>query len=203
MITGEERVNKNPTLFELDDEELITRIVDGEKELFRIIIDRYQRLVMSMIGRQVSDNGIVEDLSQEVFVKAFLNLNRFRGDASFSTWLVRIALNHTNSYFRSRSFKEKSKTGELQQVTEPAGHDTPEDIIARERKVKRFQYALAQLSPVHRDVLTLCALEGKPYEEVAQILSIPVGTVRSRLNKARLLMKELVRSDVSQESSHE
>lgn len=170
---------------------IIRRILAGEKDLFRELVGHYKNLVYAMIVRQVGDVGCAEDLTQEVFVKAYLNLKKFRYESKFSTWLMRVALNHMNSHFTSKKFKQQKRTESL----EPK-HDSPvvEDEQQEERKtlLKNFTEAFSRLKPKFREVISLCGLEGKTYEEAAQLLDVPVGTVRSRLNKARLTLKEMI-----------
>lgn len=196
-------VNKNNSLYDLSDEKLIPRIVSGEKELFRLLIDRHQQQILSIIGRQTGDRALSEDLAQEVFVKAFINLKNFRSDSRFSTWLIRIALNHTHSYFRSRNYKEKRKTGGFPERVDPRHDETPEQIFSRRQRMADYRSALSELKPLYREVLILCAFEGRSYEEVAGILEVSVGTVRSRLNQARLTMKDLVQTIRRTENTHE
>ena len=180
----------------MDEENLIRRIQSGEKDEFRHLVQNYKNLVFSMILRQVGDYTLSEELSQEVFIKAYLNLKKFQHKSSFSTWLTRIALNHVSTYFSSKRYK-------LQKITEAydyKNHETTTDDSSRENEIKHeqqlesFRQAVAKLKNIFRDVIVLCSLEGKSYEEAAGILGVPVGTVRSRLNKARLLIKQSIES---------
>jgi len=188
-----------------EEKELIRRIVAGEKEEFRIVVQEHKELIFSMIMRQVGDPIIAEDLLQETFIKAFGNLKRFRGDSRLETWLVRIALNETNNYFTSPRYRHQQR----QVSFDPMAHDHEADStglhqeVVHERQLQEFRRALAKLKPKFREVLTICSLEGRSYEEAAQIFSIPVGTVRSRLNTARLLMKKFLSGELPLETNHE
>lgn len=180
-------------------EALVVRSVQaGNKESFRILVMRYKDLVYAMIMRQVADHAAAEEISQDVFVKAFLNIGKFRLESKFSTWLTRIALNETSSYFSSKKFKQQKLSESFDAVKHDIGDGESRESMEEEARhnllLKTFRAGLAGLKPRFRDVLVLCGLEGKTYEEAAAILEIPVGTVRSRLNKARHLIKQSVKS---------
>jgi RNA polymerase sigma-70 factor (ECF subfamily) len=172
------------------DSAIIKAIVNGESDQFRKLITRHQNRIFSLVNRQVQD---LQELTHEIFVKAYLNLKKFRFESKFTTWLTRIALNHVNSYFSSKKFKQQKRTESF----DPGLHDRMASSSMdneRERKnlISQFKEALAALSPKLRDVIVLCGLEGKSYEEAAEVLGIPIGTVRSRLNTARLNLKTAV-----------
>ena len=175
--------------------ELIRRIVQGERELFRELVSRHKDMVYSMIMRQIADHTTAEDLAQEVFLKAYTNLHRFRGDAQFSTWLTRIALNTTHSYFQSRRYKERRRSESFEPVfhdrAELASHSAEEETVTAAQK-EQFRVALATLHPRYREVIVLIGLEGRSYESVAETLAVPIGTVRSRLSKARELLRTYI-----------
>jgi RNA polymerase sigma-70 factor (ECF subfamily) len=181
----------------LDEEKaLIATIVSGDKDAFRLVITEHKDLIFRIIMKQVGDPIIADELAQEVFVKSYFGIKKFRGNAKLSTWLIRIALNETNSYFASKRFKEKKHNEQFD--TEKHGSHTDESKEEQEHETtyrhSLLRAALANLTSPFRETLTLCSLEGKSYEEAAEILEIPLGTVRSRLNKARLLLKELIAS---------
>jgi len=173
---------------------IIKRVQAGSKDDFRELVLAHKDMIFSLILRQVGAHHVAEELTQEVFVKAFLNIKRFRQEAKFSTWLTRIALNHTNSYFTSKKFRQQRLTESFDHTV----HDMSDTERSKEGEKEReneellasFRSALSYLKPKFRDVLVLCGLEGRSYQDAADILAIPIGTVRSRLNKARLLIKE-------------
>jgi RNA polymerase sigma-70 factor (ECF subfamily) len=179
------------------EQELISRIVKGAAEEFRHVVQAYQNFIFALIMRQVGNRATADDLTQETFVKAFFNLKSFRSQSKLSTWLVRIALNTTSSYFTSRRYKqglltEEYKPQHCEQRSFHAEQDAQlEDKLRLEKRLAIFHQALAQLKPLFRDVFTLCALEQKSYDEAAEILDIPLGTVRSRLNRARLELSKI------------
>ncbi len=179
-----------------DDETLVTAAVAGNQDAFRLIVQRYGRLVSRIIQRQVGDQALTEEILQETFSRAFFSLSRFRFQARLSTWLSRIALNATHNYFNSRRYRESRKQDQFRTERHEQGVECMEEEYLRKQRLKVYREALAELRPNLREVLVLCALEGKSYEEVAHTLEIPVGTVRSRLNNARLQMKSLIGRDV-------
>lgn len=174
--------------------EIIRAVVGGDREAFRHLVTRYKNRIFALVMRQVGSRSVAEELTQEIFVKAFLHMRTFRFDSAFSTWLTRIAINHTHSYFGSRRYKQSSRTDEFLPEQHSGSAESPETGLERTERMRRFQLALAGLSPKLHAALTLCALEGKSYEEAAAILRVPVGTVRSRLNTARLQLKTAIES---------
>ncbi len=173
----------------MEERELILRIQRGEKEEFRELVRSYQGRIFALLCRQVRDQAAARDLTQETFVRAFRGLEKFRFEASFSTWLIRIALNVSSNYFSSRNFVERSKSISIENVAEPAA-ESGAAAAEEERMLAELQDAIGELKPIYRDVIVLCALERKTYEEVSVILDLPVGTVRSRLNTARNQLRE-------------
>jgi len=170
---------------------IIRKIKNGDTASFRFLVLNHQESIYSIIFRQVGDKEISEDLTQETFIKAFKGIGSFREEAKFSTWLTRIAINTTRNYFKSRYYKENTKTDLL----EPGSNSFESlskqnsDTIDKEA-IERINTLAKGLSLKLRETFVLCALEQKSYKEASSILSIPVGTVRSRLNKARSIIKD-------------
>lgn len=180
------------------DAEIIKRVLRGERDEFRHLIDRHKDMVFGMIMRQVGDRSTAEDIAQETFCRAYQFLKRFRFESSFSTWVTRIALNQTSTYFSSRKFKESRKTESFDSTTHDMAGEDPHKIQETKEALKAFREGLSKLTPKLRDVLILCAFEQKEYDEVASILGIPVGTVRSRLNAARLQIRKFLPPRISE-----
>ena len=178
-----------------DDNAVVKAVLAGAKEEFRVLVERHQDMIFSLIARQVGETALAEELAQEVFVKAFLNLKQFRHEARFSTWLVRIALNHVRTWFSSRRFKQSTRTDSFNPVFHEGALRADGALEDESRLLGRFREAFARLPSRLRDVLCLCAFEGKSYEEAAAVLRIPVGTVRSRLNKARYAISSEILED--------
>jgi len=147
-------------------------------------------MIYNLITRQVADEATGRDLSQETFIRAFRGLKSFKAQASFSTWLVRIALNVTSSYFGSRRFKERVRSIPFDQREHDFVNENTQTEPGTANQLTQLQNLIATLKPKFRDVLILCSLEGKTYQEAAQILEIPVGTVCSRMNTALTLLRE-------------
>ena len=171
------------------DTEIIKQVLSGNRDEFRHLVLKYQNSIFSLVCRQVGDRSIAEELAQEIFVRAYTNLSKFRFEAAFATWLTRIALNHTNSYLSSKRHRQRLKSESFDQGNHDRGSEVSMEQRDTENKIGEFRKALARLTPKLRDTITLCGLEGKSYEDAAQVLGIPIGTVRSRLNKARLILK--------------
>lgn len=175
------------------DRELISSILAGAKDDYRHLVERYQDRVYGLLMRQVGSRELALELAQEAFVKAYLGLPRFRFQAGFSTWLTRIALNVSHNYFSSRRFREERRSESFDVDKHEMSNEEGKEEVERAAYVRaRFRDALAQLKARSREVLVLCGLEERSYEDTAAILQIPVGTVRSRLNTARLELKELL-----------
>ena len=174
---------------DISDDQIISAVNAGDYEAFSSLVIRYQNMVFALIMRQVADRELAHDLSQEVFVKAYKGLRGFKSQAAFSTWLSRIAINHTHSYFSSKKYKQKTKTSTLNPEIH-AQASTTDEALEKEQQLLKLRTFVAQLSPTYREAIVLCSFEGKSYEQAALILKIPVGTVRSRLNRARALLKE-------------
>lgn len=178
---------------DVSDGEIIRRVLAGERDLFRELVRRHRSVVFSSVFRQVGERSAAEELAQETFVKAYRGLHTFRHEAQFSTWVVCIALNTVSTYFASRAFRERKRTTAFKESEhDRSGARTPEELREEQVRLTRFRDAMAQLPERLREVLILCGVEGKSYEDAAAIIGVPIGTVRSRLNKARLTMRELL-----------
>ena len=173
-----------------DERKIIRLVLNGAKEEYRHLVHAYQEQVYLLILRQVGDEPTARDLTQEAFVKAYVHLRTFQFESSFATWLIRIALNGTNSYFSSRGFKERLRSVSMEQLSDATQRALAEPKALDDHSIRQLQKALGALPAKYREVLALCALEQKTYAEAASILEIPVGTVRSRLNKARHLVRK-------------
>ena len=172
--------------------EVIRAVVAGSRNEFRHLVREHQSYVYTLMLKQVGNKALAEELAQETFIRAFKGLAKFRFDSRFATWITRIALNQSKSYFRSRRFKESSVQDTYTEKEHQFSNEkTAETDLIQSESLKKLQEAIAKLSPNFRDVLLLCALEKKSYEEASQILDVPVGTVRSRLNRARHQLKDI------------
>lgn len=172
----------------LNEKEIIARVLRGERDEFRHLVLAYSDQVYAMIMRQVGDEETARELAQDAFVKAYMNLAKFQFRASFSTWITRIAINLSHSYFRSRRYKQSKATSSLEQVHHQNLSD--ENNNSREEDARRLQSLIGTLKPKYREVLVLCCFEDYTYEQAARLLHIPYGTVCSRMNKAFSILRE-------------
>ncbi|MCB0319648.1 MAG: RNA polymerase sigma factor [Bdellovibrionales bacterium] len=183
---------------EQSESELVLAAQGGSHEAFRELVSRHKNYIFAIVGKQVRNREIAEDLSQEIFVKAYNGLSRYRSESSFKTWITRIALNTTHSYFRSKSYTQQKATvsSEEDSALEIASSD--HDPVFRKQIITFFALCFGKMSSAMQDVVTLCGYEEQSYEQAAEVLQVPVGTIRSRLNRARLTLREcLERQGVS------
>jgi len=155
---------------ESSDSEVIQRVKSGMRDEYRILVTRHQDALYRLLLRQTGDSGVAHDLAQDTFIRAFSSLSSFREDSTFSTWITRIALNLSNNYFASRTYKERKRT--LQNASQQEPHVSAGVEI--EQKLVLLREFISELKPKYRDAITLCGLEKKSYEEAASILKIPV-----------------------------
>lgn len=194
--SGEDRV-------EIDDLTLVHRSREGDHDAFRILVERYQRRIYAVALGMMKDPEEARDVSQEAFIKVHRYLDKFKGDSSFYTWLYRITSNVAIDRLRSRkgegvSLDERLEKGEVElEVSQPGFLSTrlgtnPQKSSLRRELAEKMAEALQQLGPRHREILLLREVEGMSYEELAEVLDIPKGTVMSRLFHARAKMQKLL-----------
>jgi RNA polymerase sigma-70 factor (ECF subfamily) len=176
-------------LEEESDNKLAELAGTGSAMAFRVLVGRYQGYIFSLIARQLQDRAPAEELCQDVFIRAYRALPSFKGDSSFKTWLTRIALNHTSSYFKSRHFLKERRTIPIDIANYEDGIAIEHDPVHQRQIIASFIECYEDLDERMRQALSLCALQGEGYEDAAQVLEIPVGTIRSRINRARLLLR--------------
>ncbi len=171
---------------ETPDEALVARARTGDRDAFVVLVERYRRLVLSLSRQMLGPSADAEDLAQETFLRAYRHLDGFRGQASFKTWLVRIAVNLCG-HARRRVGREVSLATEVDGPAVPRARaeDGPEGILLDHEAVANVRRALAELPLHYRSVVVLRDLQGLSYREIAEALAIPPGTVMSRLAKAR------------------
>ena len=191
------RLKKLDPLAELSDEEVMERCAQGSEAAFRSLVSRYRSRIMNLVCRFINDRDRAEEIAQEVFLRVFRNRERYRKSGKFSTWIFTIAVNLTKNEIRSRvRHKGTFSLDALEEETGGQGLPFPdsnplpdEDLNAGEIRTKVAE-ALRKLPPRYREAVVLRDVEGLSYEEVGQILRIPGGTVRSRINRARMMLKE-------------
>ena len=183
-----------------DDTRWVQAVLGGDKDAFGNLVQRYQDRVFNTLVCVLGNRDDARDVVQDAFVQAFVKLDSFRGDAKFYTWLYRIAMNLALSH-RRRTRPTQSLEAAKENVDEEPVAQQPtaaQDLIERER-AEQLQHALLKLNEQHRQILVLRELEGCSYETIGEILELPVGTVRSRLFRARIQLKEQLQILLSDE----
>ena len=174
--------------------ELVQRTIAGDQRAYGLLVLKYQRRIQRLIGRMVRDVDLVEDISQETFIRAYRALHQFRGDAQFYTWLYRIAVNTAKKFLLelkhdptvSESFLANDDEDETsRKKNEPTSDEGPESILAAKEIAAVVNAAMDALPDDLRQAVALREIEGLSYEEIAVAMNCPVGTVRSRIFRAR------------------
>ena len=185
-----------------DDALLIGRTLAGEPAAFGELVVRYQDRLYNALVRVLGSAEDARDVAQDAFVQAFLKLDTFRGTAAFYTWLYRIAFNLAMSHARrGRPTQSLDAAREAYGVEPIDGQPTPEAAFVGEEQVSLVHRALAELSDEYRQIIVLRELESCSYEQIAEILELPIGTVRSRLFRARLSLRERLAPTFNEEPS--
>lgn len=189
-----ESPRENASESSLQDDVLVEKALGGDGKAYKKLVDKYERALYFHILKMVKDKEQVEDLVQEAFVKAFDNLNTYSTNYAFSTWLYRIATNHTIDYLRKKKLKTlsidkpmKTRDGEMEMQLPDESAATDRDIIRKQRQ-KIVQHAIDDLPEKYRKVIELRHMEEKSYQEIADILDAPLGTVKAHIFRARELL---------------
>ncbi len=178
------------------DQDLVERAQRGDKKAFDILVLKYQNRLIKLIAGYIRDPDEVLDVAQEAFIKAYRALPKFRGDSAFYTWIYRIAINTAKNYLVSQGRRppdsdiEASDAAQLDSGAELRDTATPEHIMLRDEIEKTVFEAIEQLPDDLRAAVTLRELEGLSYEEIAEVMGCPIGTVRSRIFRAREAINE-------------
>ncbi len=182
---------------------LVQRTVAGDQRAFELLVLKYRRRIERLIGRMVRDVDLVEDIAQETFIRAYRALGQFRGEAQFYTWLYRIAVNTakksllelkrdplvTESALKPLDDDEETS----RPAREPISHETPDTVLAAKEIAAVVNQAMEDLPDELRQAVTLREIEGLSYEEIASLMGCPIGTVRSRIFRAREAISARVR----------
>jgi RNA polymerase sigma-70 factor (ECF subfamily) len=181
------------------DELLVERVQKGDKRAFDLLINKYQHRIISLVGRYVSDPAEAMDVSQEAFIKAYRAIDRFRGDSAFYTWLYRIAINTAKNWLVARKRRppstdiDASDAEQYDVDSRLKEQGTPENELLREEIKSTVFNAIADLPDDLRTAIMLRELEGMSYEDIAVTMDCPIGTVRSRIFRAREAIDEKLR----------
>jgi RNA polymerase sigma-70 factor, ECF subfamily len=184
-----------------DDPELIAECLRGNTAAFGLLVRRYQDRLFNTVYRLIGNAEDAQDVVQDAFLSAYQSLDGFKGDSLFFTWLYRIAVNTAISFKRKHRVTvslESGRNGEFPiEPHDPSALSGPGHALEQVEQERRIQAALHRLSPEHRAVLILKDMEGQKYETMAEILQVPIGTIRSRLHRARLELRGLLEKEAT------
>jgi RNA polymerase sigma-70 factor (ECF subfamily) len=184
-------VNSPKKASEQLDEELVARVQQGDKKAYDLLVIKYQHKIVQLVNRYLKDPSEAQDVAQDAFIKAYRAIGSFRGDSAFYTWLYRIAINTAKNYLLSRSRRNTQYELDVQEAeaSENApqlqGVETPERLLLNDEIIRAIKSAIDNLPHEMRTAIMLREFEGMSYEEIAQAMDCPVGTVRSRIFRAR------------------
>ena len=174
---------------------LVERTLAGDSRAYELLVIKYQRRIQRLIGRMVRDVDLIEDIAQETFLRAYRALPKFRGEAQFYTWLYRIAVNTSKKFLlelkRDPTFvanvsgNSDDDDETFYTKNEPTSNETPETMLAAKEVAEAVNNAMLALPDDLRQALVLREIEGLSYEEIALMMACPIGTVRSRIFRAR------------------
>jgi len=173
---------------------LVERTLKGDQRAFELLVIKYQRRIQRLIGRMVRDVDLVEDIAQETFIRAYRALAQFRGEAQFYTWLYRIAINTAkkalmdlkrNPTVSENAYKSDDDDETSRVENELTSSETPEAVLASKEIAQIINAAMQELPEELREAITLREIEGLSYEEISEAMNCPIGTVRSRIFRAR------------------
>ena len=182
------------------DAELVQAFLSGDRGAFERLAARHQNRVYGMCYRLLGSQALAEEAAQEVLVKVYKNLHRFRGESRFSTWLYRVTLNHCRNVQAYRARRHEKRHDSLDADREDAEGNTrkreladgapdAEDDLLQQERLEMLHEELAQLDPIWKEILVLRDVDGRSYEEIGEALELPPGTVKSRLHRARAQLK--------------
>lgn len=178
----------------LEDDVLVEQAIGGDESAYKKLTEKYRKALHFHILKMIKNRNQIEDLVQEVFVKAFDNLSSYNTNYAFSTWIYRIATNHTIDYLRKKKLQTlsinepvKTKSGEMEMQLRDESAEADRNIIRKQRQ-KMVQNAIKDLPEKYRKVIEMRHMEEKTYQEIAELLDIPLGTVKAHIFRARELL---------------
>ncbi|MEQ1636156.1 MAG: RNA polymerase sigma factor RpoE [Methylococcales bacterium] len=173
------------------DNDLVLRVQRGDKRAFDLLVIKYQHRIIQLVNRYVKDPSEAQDIAQEAFIKAYRALKDFRGDSAFYTWLYRIAINTAKNFLVAKSRRSSDYEVDIQDAEQIEnapqlqGMDTPEQLLLNDEILRIINKAIEELPEDMRMAIMMREIEGLSYEEIAQIMNCPIGTIRSRIFRAR------------------
>jgi RNA polymerase sigma-70 factor (ECF subfamily) len=186
----------------LTDHDLVVLAQKGMERAYRELLGRYQRPVFSLIYRMVRDREQAEDLAQETFVRVFNNIERYDPAYKFSSWIFKIATNLTIDWIRRKELQTVSIDGsryatsadeiESSAITVESGDENPDELLVARVLGAEIELAIGQLRPEYRQAIVLRHIEDRPYEEISQIMALPLGTVKTYIHRGRKELQEML-----------
>ena len=181
------------------DQKLVSRVQKGDRAAFDLLLVKYQNRVASIVSRFVSNPEDIADLTQEVFIRVYRAIHSFRGDSAFYTWLFRIAINQAKSYLKKNKARvgfQENTHSEYNIEEQNNGHhsETPENLLSRSELAEGIENALAVMPAELSIALILREFDGLSYDEISKVMECPIGTVRSRIFRARELLDNTIKS---------
>lgn len=186
----------------LSDHDLVERARKGSEKAYRELLGRYQRPVFSLVYRMVRDREQAEDLAQETFVRVFNNIERYDPAYKFSSWIFKIATNLTIDWMRRKEVPTVSLDGsrfattsdeiEASTITVESRDENPEELLVSKELGSEIELAIGKLRPEYRQAIVLRHIEDRPYEEIAQIMALPLGTVKTYIHRGRNELREML-----------
>ena len=182
------------------DEELVKRVQAGDKKAFDLLVLKYQHKIIQLINRFVRDQDEAQDIAQDTFIRAYKALPAFRGDSAFYTWIYRIAINLAKNHLSTRLRRPSDDDIDIELAEQIEGnlslkdHETPEKLLMGDELGQVVRQALEKLPDELRTAIMLRELDGLSYDEIAEAMNCPVGTVRSRISRAREAIDKKIKS---------
>lgn len=181
------------------DQKLVSRVQKGDRAAFDLLLVKYQNRVASIVSRYVDNPEDIADVTQEIFIRVYRSIHSFRHDSSFYTWLFRIAINYAKSYLhKNKARKAYHESARLEQDNSHRAKsfntDTPENILSRSELAEGIENALSAMPAELSVALILREFDGLSYDEISKVMECPIGTVRSRIFRARELLDATIKS---------
>jgi RNA polymerase sigma-70 factor (ECF subfamily) len=187
-----------------DDQRLVERVQAGDRQAFNVLVLKYQHKIVKLVMRYVRDQAEALDITQEAFIKAYRAIGKFRGDSAFYTWLYRIAINTAKNHIVAMQRRpmeydlDMQESGAYESHAPLRDHDSPDRIAQREELRGSLQAAIDALPEELRMAIVLREIDGLSYEEIAQAMDCPIGTVRSRIFRARDALDKAIRDYIDE-----
>lgn len=194
-----ENIRENASASSLEDDKYVKSALKGNEGAYKQLVQKYERPIFFHIKKMIKENDVLEDLVQEIFIKAFHNLSTYSNEYAFSTWLYRIATNHSIDYLRKKKLQTlsindpyKTKDGEIEIQLPDSTYEADAGVIKKERKAI-VNEAIDSLPEKYREVIKMRHMEEMSYQEIAEELDLPLGTVKAHIFRAReILYKALI-----------